>query len=79
MVDLNTSANLPVNIDLKQRTNHSIGVDNLRTISHEYFGTRASESLASDFTSAFYGGGPYSLEHPNNTTEYVAQNCDYLA
>lgn len=79
MVDFNTSLNLPINIGLDPNASHSSSVGKLKAITPEDFGTRHSAEASHDFASAFYGDGPYSLEHPNNTTELVAQNVDYLA
>ena len=79
MVDFNTSLNLPVNLVLEPNANHSSGVGKLKAITPEDFGTRYLPEASHDFAGAFYGDGPYSLEHPNNTTELVAQNVDYLA
>ena len=79
MVDFNTSLNLPQYVGIDTHTGQSSSVEKLRTISPEEFGTQASQEFRTDFASAFYGDGPYSLEHPNNTTELVAQNVDYLA
>lgn len=39
----------------------------------------AGAKATGDFAQAVYQDSPYSLEHPNNKTEIVAQNCDYLA
>ena len=79
MVDFNTSLNLPINIGLDPNASHSSGVGKLKAITPEDFGTRHLPEASHDFAGAFYGDGPYSLEHPNNTTELVAQNVDYLA
>ena len=79
MVDFNTSMNLPINVGLDPSASHSSSVGKLKTISPEDFGTRASHETTVDMARAFYGDGPYSLEPPNNTTELVAQNVDYLA
>lgn len=32
-----------------------------------------------NFASAIYGNGPYSLLHPNQTSEILAQNIDFIA
>ena len=45
----------------------------------EYTFSSQKSNLPGDFASAVYGDGPYSLEHPNNKTDVVAQMCDYLA
>lgn len=79
MVDFNTSLNLPLNVRIDTHSGQSSNVEKLKAISPEDFGTYASRETLTDFASAFYGDGPYSLEHPNNTTELVAQNVDYLA
>ena len=34
---------------------------------------------ANSFAEAIYSSGPYSLLHPNSTTEFCANNVDYLA
>ena len=79
MVDFNTNLHLPQSVGIDTHTGQSPSVEKLRVISPEDFGTRTSQEYIADFTTAFYGDGPYSLEHPNNTTELVAQNVDYLA
>lgn len=79
MVDLYTSVNLPPNVGLESGSSHSSGVGKLKALTHEDFGTSPSKEYTQSFAGAFYGDGPYSLEHPNNTTEFVAQNVDYLA
>ena len=78
MVEINNSMYTPKNVGLDPNANQS-SVGSLKAISHEDFGPRASQEFKTDFASAFYGDGPYSLEHPNNTTEILAQNVDYLA
>ena len=45
----------------------------------DYNEQKTLTKASGNFTSAIYGNGPYSLEHPNNTTDVVAQMCDYLA
>lgn len=35
--------------------------------------------FSDNFAQAIYANGPYSLLTPNNTTEQVAQNIDFLA
>lgn len=35
--------------------------------------------FSSDFAGAIYGNGPYSLLHPNSTTQEVANHIDTLA
>ena len=79
MVDFNASLNLPINIGLDPNASHSSGVGKLKALTHEDFGATPSKERVQDFAGAFYGDGPYSLEHPNNRTEFVAQNVDYLA
>ena len=79
MVDFNTSLHLPQYVGIDTHTGQSSSVEKLKAITPEDFGTRHSIEVSHDFAGAFYGDGPYSLEHPNNTTELVAQNVDYLA
>lgn len=38
-----------------------------------------STAFNNDFAQAIYGDGPYTLLHPNSTTEFRAQNVDILA
>ncbi len=63
-------------------TNPSRSVGIYRLLSSEPT-TFVSNSYQSDFSSNFadaiYGDGPYSLLHPNSTTESVAMRLDTLA
>lgn len=45
----------------------------------EYTFSPENKTVSGDFAQVVYGDGPYSLEHPNNKTDIVAQMCDYLA
>lgn len=36
------------------------------------------KGFSSDFAAAVYGNGPYSLEHPNATSDILANNLDLL-
>lgn len=78
MVDFNTSTHLPVNIGLDKDANRFSHVQ-LKPLSSDDFGLSLTKSNSTNMAQAFYGDGPYSLEHPNNTTEFIAQNVDYLA
>ena len=70
---------MPLKVSVDAGSTQSSGVGKLRTISPQEFVTHPPKEASSDFAGAFYGDGPYSLEHPNNRTEFVAQNVDYLA
>ncbi|MCM1339634.1 MAG: hypothetical protein NC191_08190 [Muribaculaceae bacterium] len=37
------------------------------------------QNTHSNFASAVYGDGPYSLNHPNQKSEILAQSVDYIA
>lgn len=39
----------------------------------------AQAGFSDNFAQAIYANGPYNLLTPNNTTEQVAQNIDFLA
>ncbi len=41
--------------------------------------TVPTEHYVDSFAHAIYGDGPYSLLHPNSTTEFCARNVDVLA
>lgn len=41
--------------------------------------TLATGPQDNDFAQAIYAGGPYSLLHPNSTTDFCARNIDVLA
>lgn len=64
-------------------TNPSKGVALYRILTTDYEPhlpvSQASSGHSTSFANAIYGGGPYSLLHPNSTTEYLAQNIDTLA
>jgi len=61
-------------------TNPSKGVALYRVLQTNYEPVSSQRnSNPTTFAGAIYGEGPYSLLHPNSTTEYVAQNIDTLA
>lgn len=37
------------------------------------------DPMPNEFAQAIYGDGQYSLIHPNNTTDEIAVNIDYIA
>lgn len=79
MVDFNTNLHLPLSIGSDNNPRLARGVEKRKTISPENIASGITNKNSATFTNAFYGDGPYSLEHPNNTTEFVAQCVDYLA
>lgn len=64
-------------------TNPSKGVTVYRILSTNHLVSNVSHSdktgFSGSFADAIYGDGPYSLLHPNATTEYSANNIDTLA
>ena len=78
MVDFYTSGNMPINVGFDKDADRFIHVQ-LKPLSADDFGTSLSKTNSTDLAQAFYGDGPYSLEHPNNMTDFLAQNIDYLA
>lgn len=64
-------------------TNPSRGVAIYRLLGSENTVSTSRYSVNRDFSNEFsnaiYGDGPYSLLHPNSTTEMVANNIDTIA
>lgn len=63
-------------------TNPSRSVGIYRLLSSNkmsYISNTESADFSSNFASAIYGDGPYSLSHPNMSTELVARRFDALA
>lgn len=64
-------------------TNPSRGVTVYRMLSTNHLVLDVNHGgktgFSRSFADAIYGDGPYSLLHPNATTEYSANNIDTLA
>lgn len=63
-------------------TNPSCSVGIYRLLSSNkmsYISNTEQADFSSNFANAIYGDGPYSLNHPNMSTEYVARRFDALA
>lgn len=79
MVDFNTNLHLPLNIGSDSNPSLTRSIEKISTTPPKNIESGLSQQITGNFSDAFYGDGPYSLEHPNNTTELVAQYVDYLA
>lgn len=79
MVDFNTSMHSPLKVGSDNNSSLASGVEKLKKVSPEHIDSNHSGNTSVNIAAAFYGDGPYSIEHPNNTTEFVAQYVDYLA
>lgn len=60
-------------------TNPSRAITRFREISTSPNPMTISSEKHSDFASAIYGNGPYSLVCPNQTSDILAQNLDFIA
>ncbi len=58
----------------------SVGIYRLLSSNKLSFISNSNQTdFSSNFANAIYGDGPYSLNHPNMSTEHVAMRFDALA
>lgn len=83
MYNIVTSSNTTLPVGMVQdynNTDPSLAVTTYRTeTSASPMPAYTTEPKEGSFAQAIYGDGPYSLNHPNSTSDVLCQNIDYIA
>ena len=83
MLNVTTSSNTTLPVGMIQNYNNtdaSLAVKTYRMETSSNPMTFSAEPMAKTaFAKAIYGDGPYSLNHPNSTSDVLCQNLDFIA
>lgn len=66
-------------VEYYNNTNPASYVSKYRSLTGTNLQATQYKTPQNEFSQAFYGTGPYSLNHPNQTSDVLARNIDFVA